>query len=389
MLLVPLDSQIGFLALPLYSLLGCLAILPSASESIDIAAASTAAAAEDTCERNRHDHEDELSLLQTFPGWVRRPVPRGPGNEVWQQHLTEYSQQELSSPPGRDSYGFPSRAEQLQGASSSPPDANMYGGREEPLPSFAQSGMDVSASHQSEMRQESMLRRKVQEDLAEQDALDQQEWAMRRASGGAGYPAAPPQFFTEEAANEAWERRQAQASLQRTAASRASESMIEKQAELEVSDALNIASERVRQAQAKAMAAMQAQRLDGYDQPMQADDAAASLLSIDSEVIYPAAGVPRGGRPSRGRRRKVQVASNCGIKKDLDCTKMNRTITWGYTTHYSWGLLLWIIFITVAIACCCTCVSCAATEGQRFGFGCCWLLLICGFPAIAYFVLFN
>jgi len=311
---------------------------------------------------------------------VRRPLPQGPGIEMWQQRLADYSEQEPSSPPaGRDFYGSPSRAEQLQGASISSPDANMYGGIEELPPSFAQRGMDMSELQQSEMRQESMQRRKMQEDLAEQDALDQQEWALRRASDGVGYSAAPPQFLTEEAANEAWERRQAQASLQRRAASRASESLIEKQAELEVSNALNIASERVRQAQAKAMAAMQAQRLDAYDQLMQADDATASLLSIGSEVRPQALGM---------RRRKVQQASNCGINKDLDCTKMNRTITWGYSTHYFWGLLVWIITLTLAVACCCTCMCCAE-GGQRFGVGCCWLLLICGFPAIAYFVLFN
>lgn len=373
MRLVPLASQIGFLVSPVYSLLACLAILPSSSESTDVAAAQTAAAADDTCERKCHDTEDKLSLLQTFPGWVRRPVP-----QVWQQHLTGYSQQQESGPSGRDYYGPPIRAEQLQDPSSSAQNADMYGRQEELLPNFVQSGMDVAASQQSDMQQESMLRRKMQEDLAEQDTLDQQEWAMRRAAGGAGYPVAPRQFFREDAANEAWERPQAEASIQRASGSRVSESMIEKQAELEVTDALNIASARVRQAQAKAMAAMQAQRLDGYDQLMQADDAAGSLLSIDSEVSPRAVG---------RRRRKVQQASNCGIKKDLDCTKMNRTITWGYTTRYSWGLFLWIISITVATACCCTSMCCARTDGQRCGFGCCWFLLICGFPIVTYFVL--
>jgi hypothetical protein len=144
-------------------------------------------------------------------------------------------------------------------------------------------------------------------------------------------------------------RRPVESALQKAESSRVAQVQIEKEAELEVSHALTIASERVKQAQAKAVKALQSERLallqsessDAAEQLFGVSQVPASLLSLGSNTIPAVHGdtYQRPGPPTQDDRAQyvdvapsiyapienVEMSSEPPIDVDLDLEQTEPT----------------------------------------------------------------
>lgn len=157
-------------------------------------------------------------------------------------------------------------------------------------------------------------------------------------------------------------RHESQASRHKSEAQRAAQAMIERQEEREVSQALDLASERVRQAQSRARAEMKRERLNAYHDLMQAADATASLLSVDGRIspdwsaelymggpspLAPAAG--KAPAPAAPITTAAPAPSDdatpgggtCGGDLKLKCSRWNKMTTLNYTMEKEMGMIVW------------------------------------------------
>lgn len=333
---------------------------------------------------------DEVSLLQAAPGQLRRGLPPDPGIEEWQRHGIDYNMPQLSRRlASRNSYAPQSESEL--------PNMEVASAGQQGTPrSFSQSLAEASALQVPASSEELAIARGIEQGRALQSALDREQLTLQRtgriAHSSAGYT--QPSTSMDDAIGQDGAQRQMQSALQKTRASGLTPSLIEKQAELEVSDAFAEASERVRRAEAKALAAMEGERLDAYSQVGDAGDAPMSLLSYGSRVL-PAA--PR-SEPQNGEGPWWWTAtpatttttfappgegSTCGISGKLDCNMFNRMFTWNYSTHWGKGVLIWLLLIILMMCCCGGCIWRFFELALWIALGCC-----CCF-VLAFFILYG
>lgn len=199
------------------------------------------------------------------------------------------------------------------------------------------------------------------------DAVEREEQELQRITARSRRQHSLPLQESEDPGDRDFElrsraRHQTQASRQKSEAQRAAQAMIERQEEREVSEAVNLASERVRQAQTRARAEMKRERLNAYQDLMQAEDATASLLSVDGRIspdwsaeLYmggpspptPAAAVAT--PPAPPTTMVAPAASDdtnvnggtCGGALMLKCSRWNKMTTMNYTMEKEMGMIVW------------------------------------------------
>lgn len=361
------------------------------------------------CQESK-ENEDEVSLLQTSPGWLRRPQA---GQYALVENPMSLAQSDTSMASLQDSLSqqdVPQRfdslmrlaPESLASAGLQVPSmwkddslpqssrnsmSSMQGGgttaglqksappaQQEMLSmggtnyaaSFVEGNMPISTLQGAAMRRDRML--------SSEPFNDATSFAQVGALSASRIPAEDP--LTRMAHH--------QEVVNRAEINRAAESLIEKEAEMEVSHAISVAAEQVRQARAKAAAAMKAQRLNAYNHLAEADAAAESLLSIEAMPMQPSLS------PAASRRRKAIPAGlnmTCGPDRDENCDDLTRTVTFGYSMKVLNGYCLWamILLIQLTMCFCCLFVSnCANDMTTKTCFAIAWGLAILFLPLMGW-----